>query len=940
MKSNHFFSVSEKTMKKALCILLTAFLLFSSLPFTVFAAENPEWNAKKQAFSLKDGPTITRILADSDENGTLVWAYIAHTDDFAKLGDLYQAAFRDDDRLFADAAGLDLARGVDGDLEVGVQLAYSFDGVHWVNDFDTDIGEEEPAYWIREDFDFDEDGFREYYNLPNEGCALDDISQKITLFDGHGGHLIPQYCSPVDGMSIKEALTIRNNTLLQGKGEFTGAAYKIDDANGGKGFMVDFNKNTIYVKARYRVYSFLDYVNAEGEWVGRTRTAAWSDWGPVKTYNNKTASVEKQEAAPAMTALKTEAAPTLKVLSYERENVDRDGVTIRITEFRLSVAYPAAMKQALAKYDALDTYNVRLKFTNEGYSPHLLYEIRIGNGDWYVLETEDFNNVFNEFSDDTYWIRDEMEALGYKPGDPVYLRVRLYGSDSSRTERDEATGYDKIYDKDEVWIRSGVSKPVELSLTGKFKVNYELNGGGFPHGTTQVYQFDEATDLTVYLTGKNYTPEQKHFTFNGWFTTENFAKGTQIRKFDTKEKASRTYYAKWTELPFHTVSYNMGSITDYVYNPNATRVYSDDGVVTISDVTYSGAKFLGWYDSSSGGKKVTSLSYAGMKADVTLYARWQLPSKSIAYAGAGKDYMNNAKNPTTYQINPDGANTVLIYAPEKRGFIFDGWYLNKDLSNGKLGYNQEKDCWELDADEDVTLYAKFIRGRWDIHYELGLTGVSNSNNPDNYTYGDGVLLAEPTRTGYVFNGWYADAAFKNKATEIKGIDVGEKTFYAKWTPIEYKITYDLRGAENVSFFKNENPAVRLVDDEVILKPLTPTNKLCKFLGWYDNPNYDGKPYEKIAAGTDKNVTVYADFIKYSWGDVDFDGEVTAGDARLALRQAVGLENLPADAIAWADVDEPGAKHVISAADARVILRMAVGLDTEKALKLPEYPAGF
>ena len=61
------------------------------------------------------------------------------------------------------------------------------------------------------------------------------------------------------------------------------------------------------------------------------------------------------------------------------------------------------------------------------------------------------------------------------------------------------------------------------------------------------------------------------------------------------------------------------------------------------------------------------------------------------------------------------------------------------------------------------------------------------------------------------------------------------------------------------------------------------------------------------------------------GDVDNDGSITAGDARLALRAAVGLEDYAegsAEFIA-ADVDRDGS---LTAGDARLILRAAVGLE--------------
>ena len=59
------------------------------------------------------------------------------------------------------------------------------------------------------------------------------------------------------------------------------------------------------------------------------------------------------------------------------------------------------------------------------------------------------------------------------------------------------------------------------------------------------------------------------------------------------------------------------------------------------------------------------------------------------------------------------------------------------------------------------------------------------------------------------------------------------------------------------------------------------------------------------------------------GDVDFDGRISAADARLALRCAVGLETISVAQTIAADADSD--KQILSA-DARAILRAAVGLE--------------
>ncbi|MCR5042462.1 MAG: dockerin type I repeat-containing protein [Clostridia bacterium] len=57
-------------------------------------------------------------------------------------------------------------------------------------------------------------------------------------------------------------------------------------------------------------------------------------------------------------------------------------------------------------------------------------------------------------------------------------------------------------------------------------------------------------------------------------------------------------------------------------------------------------------------------------------------------------------------------------------------------------------------------------------------------------------------------------------------------------------------------------------------------------------------------------------------DIDGDGDVSAQDARLVLRAAIGLEELPDGLETAADADSDGE---LTTADARVILRAAIGL---------------
>lgn len=62
-------------------------------------------------------------------------------------------------------------------------------------------------------------------------------------------------------------------------------------------------------------------------------------------------------------------------------------------------------------------------------------------------------------------------------------------------------------------------------------------------------------------------------------------------------------------------------------------------------------------------------------------------------------------------------------------------------------------------------------------------GTNSSSNPTSYTYGTAVTLAEASKTGYTFSGWYTDEACTdgNQITEITADESGPKTLYAKFT---------------------------------------------------------------------------------------------------------------------------------------------------------------
>lgn len=74
-------------------------------------------------------------------------------------------------------------------------------------------------------------------------------------------------------------------------------------------------------------------------------------------------------------------------------------------------------------------------------------------------------------------------------------------------------------------------------------------------------------------------------------------------------------------------------------------------------------------------------------------------------------------------------------------------------------------------------------------------GINASTNPDKYYEGKKeIVLADATKEGYTFEGWYSDSTFTTKVTSISTTQTGNVTLYAKWTVNTYSIAYDGNGS--------------------------------------------------------------------------------------------------------------------------------------------------
>ena len=195
---------------------------------------------------------------------------------------------------------------------------------------------------------------------------------------------------------------------------------------------------------------------------------------------------------------------------------------------------------------------------------------------------------------------------------------------------------------------------------------------------------------------------------------------------------------------------------------------------------------------------------------------------------------NSENNPNEYV--PEKL-PLLLENPNKSGYKFVGWYDNENFTGESIT--------EISAGTmgDVTLYAKWNALDYRISYELN--GGTNAENPDGYDVSDlPVSLHAPSRTGYIFKGWYMG---ENRVLAIPVGTTGNVVVSAKWEPITYTIDFDTNGGL---------PTLSSIDytiesDSFTLQEITKVGYT--FDGWY---NGETKVTE-ITTGTYGNMTLVA-----------------------------------------------------------------------------------
>lgn len=320
-------------------------------------------------------------------------------------------------------------------------------------------------------------------------------------------------------------------------------------------------------------------------------------------------------------------------------------------------------------------------------------------------------------------------------------------------------------------------KEDEDALDLTYHIRFETNGG------SPVAERDTNLIKTSPVTTR------EGYDFSGWYLYPTFS---YLITFPFVPDNDVTLYAKWTKKTIeytdteYPVSYAKGDprIADLVIGeipPTVNIVKNREVTLPANPFSREGYIFTGWSDGTA--TYEPGYHYT-VTAAVTFTAVWMLDVPPVTYIlsfgpGEGTGISGTAPASAEYEVNE---TIVLPDNPFVRsGYAFAGWY---DASLGQV-VGQPGGFYNTRS-QNVTLVAKWNLISYPITYNNMADTVNNPANPATYSITTATFsLADPVKSGYSFEGWYADAGFTTPASvTIASGSTGERVFYARWTKIE------------------------------------------------------------------------------------------------------------------------------------------------------------
>ena len=284
---------------------------------------------------------------------------------------------------------------------------------------------------------------------------------------------------------------------------------------------------------------------------------------------------------------------------------------------------------------------------------------------------------------------------------------------------------------------------------------------------------------------------------------------------DTSLAKDLTVNAIWIPESF-SITYELNGGAN---NSNNPVLYNVESEITLSKPKKPGYNFNGWIGSNGDTPELDVIILTGSHGDLSYTATWSLATYDIEYVLYNGE--NHIKNPCKYTIE----DIIELKPATKTGYTFEGWYLEDSFINQITNV--------MSSAGNLVLYAEFVAKSYKATFVddeksffgdftiLTITFECNNGNVAIVEYlhmGESMdpYSIKPTKTGYLFEGWYSDFELTEK---IVGdiLITGDTILYAKW--IEKNNLYPV----SAGGYYVEN------DDSVTF--VAPTNSKKLYLSW-------------------------------------------------------------------------------------------------------------